>query len=105
MLVTRDQVLITNDDLHAVLSICSILCLIVPILAILGRLFTKILMVRKLVLDDFVAFSALVRAPRPNTISGKKLIPIAGSKCSSNCSRLGSLRKRTWASLGIVVQR
>ena len=60
MLFSRAQVLISNDDLHAVVSICSIVLLILAVLSTLGRIFTKLSVVHKVALDDYTAFLALV---------------------------------------------
>ena len=60
MLLHRAQVLITDDDMHAVVSICAIVFLIVATISVFGRTFTKIAVVRKLSVDDHAAFAALV---------------------------------------------
>lgn len=61
MLLPRAQVRITENDLSPVISICSILCLIVAVLSVLGRVFTKLAVIRKLSLDDYIIFLALVQ--------------------------------------------
>ena len=57
---SSSQVLITSDDLHAVVSICAIVLLVVGIISTFGRMFTKILVVRRLNLDDYAICLALV---------------------------------------------
>ena len=60
MLFSRAQVLISDDDLHAVVSISSIVLLILAVLSTLGRIFTKLSVVHKVAADDYTAFAALV---------------------------------------------
>ena len=60
MLFSRAQVLISDNDLHAVVSICSIVLLILAVLSTLGRIFTKLSVVHKVTLDDYTAFPASV---------------------------------------------
>ena len=60
MLFNRAQVIISDGDMHAVISICSIVLLIVAILSAFGRVFTKLSVMRKVALDDYTVFPALV---------------------------------------------
>ena len=60
MLFNRAQVIISDGDLHAVISICSILLLIVAILSTFGRIFTKFSVMHRVALDDYTVFPALV---------------------------------------------
>lgn len=60
MLFERNQVIVDSDDVHAIISICAIILLIVAIFSTFGQIFTKIAVVRKLSLDDITAFPALV---------------------------------------------
>ena len=64
MLFNRAQVIISDGDLHAVISICSIVLLIVAILSTFGRIFTKLSVMHKVALDDYTAFPALVSVMR-----------------------------------------
>lgn len=56
----RGQVIIFDGDLHAIVSICTIILLIVAVISTFGHIFTKIAVTRKLALDDYAAFPALV---------------------------------------------
>ena len=58
--VKKSQVLITDTDLHAVVSVCAIIFLIVAAIGVVGRVFTKLAVVKSLAVDDYVAFLALV---------------------------------------------
>ena len=60
MLNQRSQVFITDDDFHAVVSICAIVLLIIAVTSIVGQIFTKITLHHKLALDDYATFPALV---------------------------------------------
>lgn len=43
-------------------SVCSILCLIIAILSVAGRVFTKAVVARRLSNDDYTILGAIVRA-------------------------------------------
>ena len=60
----RAQVVIDDDDLHAVVSICSIFLLIVAICSTVARLLTKFAVVHKLAFDDYMFIPALVSSMR-----------------------------------------
>lgn len=59
-LIRADQEIITNSDLHAVVSILAVVCLVFGIISAFGRVFTKIAVVQSLALDDYVIFPSLV---------------------------------------------
>lgn len=60
LLGVRGQVVINDGDLHAVVSICTIFLLIVAVISTFSHIFTKIAVTRRLALDDYAAFPALV---------------------------------------------
>ena len=60
MMIPRDQVLITDDDRHAVLSICTIMFLVLSIISFFGRLFTKRFAVGMFNRDDYIMLVCLV---------------------------------------------
>ena len=62
MLLLRDQVTISPTNLSPVVSICSVVCLLLSILSVAGRVFTKAAVVRRLAMDDFAIVSATVRS-------------------------------------------
>ena len=62
MLLLRDQVTISSTNLSPVVSICSIVCLLLSIFSVTGRVFTKAAVVRRLAMDDFAIVSATVRS-------------------------------------------
>ena len=64
--MSSSQVLITSDDLHAVVSICAIVLLVVGIISTFGRMFTKAIVVRRLNLDDYAICLALVSGKLPD---------------------------------------
>lgn len=74
MLFERDQVLIEEGDVHAVISICAIVLLIVAIVSTFGRIFTKFAVNHKLSVDDLAAFPALVSIMRTRADSDCLLI-------------------------------
>ncbi|KAF4629830.1 hypothetical protein G7Y89_g8316 [Cudoniella acicularis] len=58
-LQARDQVLITDDNVGPVIGIVTILCLILAILSVCARIYTKTSAVRKLSLDDWAVFFSM----------------------------------------------
>lgn len=65
LLSSRGQVIIVEGDLHAVVSICTIILLIIAVICTFGHIFTKFAVTRKLALDDYTAFPALVSIYSP----------------------------------------
>ena len=63
---TAVQVIITDDDFHAILDICAIIFWVVALLSNFGR-FSKIKKQEKLNLDDYTAFLALVSIHLPES--------------------------------------
>ena len=60
MIYPRGQVTITPEDLSPIVSICSIVCLLLSTLSVIGRLFTKAAVVRRLAMDDYTIICATV---------------------------------------------
>ena len=60
MLLLRDQVTISPTNLSLVVSICSVVCLLVSILSVAGRVFTKAAVVRRLAMEDLAIVFATV---------------------------------------------
>lgn len=55
-----DQVTVTPTNLSALVSICTIVCLLLSIFSVAGRIFTKNTVVRKLTADDYIILGATV---------------------------------------------
>ena len=60
MLLIRDHEFITRDDLHLVVDICSMFFLVLAVVSVIGRLFTKVAVVHTLNVDDYLILVALV---------------------------------------------
>ena len=60
ILIPRDQVLVTDDDRHAVISICTIMFLVLSVVSFFGRLFTKRFAVGMFNRDDYIMAACLV---------------------------------------------
>lgn len=56
-----DQVRITENNLSPAIQICTLVFIVPTIVAVGGRIFTKLAFVRKLDLDDYMALGAFVR--------------------------------------------
>ncbi|RDL32063.1 uncharacterized protein BP5553_09465 [Venustampulla echinocandica] len=56
----RDQVQITENNLSPAIQICTVIFIIPTVLAVGGRIFTKLAFVRKLDWDDYMVFVAFI---------------------------------------------
>ena len=61
LLHTRDQVIISQERRSPVISIVTVICLIFSSLAIIGRVFTRIVNTHTIGLGEVLTFSAYVR--------------------------------------------
>ena len=60
MLFIRDHEFVTPNDLHSVVDICAIFFLVLAVVSVIGRLYTKVAVVHRLKLDDYLILVALV---------------------------------------------